>query len=116
MEQKEMPLLYNAASFFVYPSLYEGFGLPVLEAMACAKAVVTSGASSLPEIVGDAGLLINPYDSSAIYNAMRRLAEDSLLRKKMEDAAFERSKAFSWDKMARETLDIYQEIADMQRG
>ncbi len=111
VEQADMPLLYNAASFFVYPSLYEGFGLPVLEAMSCGKAVVTSNVSSLPEILADAGLLINPYKTEELYDAMYRLAQDSALREKLSNMALERSKIFSWDKMSEETINIYKNLA-----
>lgn len=110
VEQEDMPLLYNAASFFVYPSLYEGFGLPVLEAMSCGKAVITSNVSSLPEVAGDAGLLIDPYNTRELCEAMLRLIGDISFRKSIEEKALLRSKAFSWDRMSRETIKVYEEL------
>lgn len=111
VEQKDMPLLYNLCSFFIYPSLYEGFGLPVLEAMACGKAVITSNVSSLPEIVDNVGLLVNPYNAEELYQAMARLIEDASLREDFGKRGLERSKVFSWDKLAKETIDIYEKTA-----
>ncbi len=110
VEQDDLPLLYNASSFFVYPSLYEGFGLPVLEGMACGKAVITSNVSSLPEVIGDTGLLIDPYDVEELCDAMYRLCQDDDLKENLGRRALERSKIFSWDKMARETLAVYKEF------
>lgn len=114
IKQADLPLLYNAASFFVYPSLYEGFGLPVLEAMSCGKAVITSNVSSLPEIIGDAGLLINPYKTEELYGAIYRLVKDSALRENLGRLALARSKIFSWDKMAKESISIYKEAFKSQ--
>ncbi len=112
VKQEDMPFLYNASLFFVYPSLYEGFGLPVLEAMSCGKAVITSNVSSLPEVIGDAGLIIDPYNTQDLYNAMRRLIENSSLRQDFGKRALIRSKIFSWDKMAEQTIDIYRDIKE----
>lgn len=108
VEQADMPLMYNAASFFIYPSLYEGFGLPVLEAMSCAKAVITSNASSLPEVLGDGGISVDPYNIGELYDAMFRLIEDIQLRKRMEMRALELSKSFSWEQTAKQTIWIYE--------
>lgn len=94
----------------VYPSFYEGFGFPPLEGMACGVPVITSAVSSLPEIVGDAALLIDPYNVHQIAEAMARILEDSHLREQLIQRGFERVKAFSWEKMGAETLAIYQEI------
>ncbi|MDD4953548.1 MAG: glycosyltransferase family 1 protein [Candidatus Omnitrophica bacterium] len=116
VDQQDLPLLYNAASFFVYPSLYEGFGLPVLEAMSCGKAVITSNVSSLPEITGEAGILIDPYSTEELYQAMRRLGQDNGLRERLGDLALERSRNFSWEKMARQTLEVYQQAAGNRKG
>ena len=86
VQDEDLPALYNAADLFVYPSLYEGFGLPPLEAMACGTPVITSNTSSLPEVVGDAGIMIDPYDVDKLADAMHevlyndRLREDILLR------------------------------------
>lgn len=107
--QKDLPFLYNASLFFVYPSLYEGFGLPVLEAMSCGKAVIGSNVSSLPEVIGDAGILIDPYNIKELSEAMYRLIHDSDSREDFGKKALLRSKLFSWDKMAKETVNIYSD-------
>lgn len=116
VDQDDLPLLYNACTFFVYPSLYEGFGLPVLEAMSCSKPVITSNVSSLPEILGDSGILIDPYDTQSLYRAMHKLANDAKLREELGVRALERSKCFSWDKMAAETIQIYEDILSSRKN
>ena len=101
---EELPLLYSGADVFVYPSFYEGFGLPVLEAMACGAPVAASNATSLPEVVGDAGLLFNPNDTEDIANAVLRLLTDKTLKAKMIEKGFARVKEFSWEKTAEKQL------------
>lgn len=108
--QQLLPDLYRGASLFVYPSFYEGFGLPVLEAMACGIPVVASNTSSLPEVVGETGILINPYDADELRDAIGKVLEDPGQRKEMSERGLERAKLFSWDKCARETLSVYQEV------
>lgn len=105
--REELPLWYNAASAFVYPSLYEGFGLPPLEAMACGTPVVASNASSLPEVVGDAGLLVEPTDAEELAQAMQRVLSDDDLRDSLRRKGLERAKKFSWPRAARETARAY---------
>jgi glycosyltransferase involved in cell wall biosynthesis len=101
--------LYTAADLFVYPSLYEGFGLPVLEAMACGTPVVTSNRSALPEVAGDAALLVDPQDDGALGESMRRALADSALRSAMAERGLARARTFSWRRCARETLAVYEE-------
>lgn len=103
----ELPLWYNAADLFVYPSLYEGFGLPPLEAMACGTPVVTSNTSSLPEVVGDSGLLVDPTNAEEIALAMERLLRDSTLRDELTSKGLKRARAFTWHRTARETVEVY---------
>ncbi len=105
--REELPLWYNAASLFVYPSLYEGFGLPALEAMACGTPVVTSNTSALPEVVGDAGLLVEPTDAEEMADAMHRVLADLELRDTLRGKGLERAKAFSWQRAAQETAKTY---------
>ena len=105
---EELPWWYNAADLFVYPSLYEGFGLPPLEAMACGTPVVTSTASSLPEVVGQAGLLVDPTDIDALAGAMERGLADADLRAQMKAAGLARAAGFSWRETARRTVDSYR--------
>lgn len=104
----ELVYLYNAASAFVFPSFYEGFGLPPLEAMACGTPVITSNVSSLPEVVGDAALLINPENVDELTVAMSRVLADEKLRREMRDKGLKRAQLFSWERAARETLDVYR--------
>jgi glycosyltransferase involved in cell wall biosynthesis len=97
---------YNLAKLFVYPSFFEGFGFPPLEAMACGVPVVTSNTSSLPEVVGDAALMVDPYDIEELSWAMEQVVSDNELNRELARRGLERAKMFSWDKCARETLDF----------
>ena len=106
---EDLPLLVNGADLFVYPSLYEGFGLPVLEAMACGIPVVTSNVSSIPEVVSDAALLIDPYQVDELSDAIDKVLTDDSLRGKMIEKGLKRAKLFSWKRTARETLKVYEE-------
>ncbi len=108
--ETDLPALYSAASVFVYPSVYEGFGFPPLEAMACGTPVITSNTSSLPEIVGDAGILVNPEDSDEIAEAIESVLDDDSKRDEMRTKGIERAKRFSWETCARETLRLYAEL------
>ena len=108
--QEKLVYLYNACTLFVFPSLYEGFGLPPLEAMACGAPVVASNTSSLPEVVGDAGILVNPKNPEDIFKAMRKVLLSSSLREEMSEKALKRAKNFSWKKTAGETLEVYREV------
>ena len=101
------PALINGARGFVYPSLYEGFGLPVLEAMACGVPVLASNVSSLPEVVGSAGLLLDPGDVDAIAQGMIRLWEDEALRRDLSARGLEQARGFSWERTASQTLKAY---------
>jgi glycosyltransferase involved in cell wall biosynthesis len=106
----ELPALYSAATAFVFPSLHEGFGLPVLEAMACGTPVVTSNTSSLPEVAGDAALLVDPLDSGALADAIARVLDDPELAARLRQAGLERAASFSWDACAEATLAVYQQL------
>jgi glycosyltransferase involved in cell wall biosynthesis len=108
-EQDKAPL-YSGAAVFVFPSLYEGFGMPVLEAMACGAPVVTSDSSALPEVVGDAGLLVNPYSQPAITEAMATLLEDPRRRAELGARARARSRDFSWRQVAEQTVNVYERV------
>ena len=105
-EQKRA--LMSGALVFVFPSLYDGFGLPVLEAMACGCPVITSNASSLPEVAGDAGILVNPLDIEQIASEIERVINSDSLRAELRKKGFEQSKLFSWDKTAEKTEEIYR--------
>lgn len=112
LQPEELPLWYNAASVFVYPSLYEGFGLPVLEAMACAVPVITSDVSSLPEVAGEAALLIAPQDAESVAAAMERLWQDQAQRAQLGRLGRERASGFSWHETARRTVAVYRHVLD----
>jgi glycosyltransferase involved in cell wall biosynthesis len=103
--------LYNAAQLLVQPSFYEGFGLPPLEAMACGTPVVVSNVSSLPEVVGDAGLLVDPEDVSELAVAIWRVLTDEALREDLIAKGFKRAQCFSWEKTALQTLELYRRVA-----
>jgi glycosyltransferase involved in cell wall biosynthesis len=106
----DMPYLYNGAVLFAYPSLYEGFGLPPLEAMACGCPVVTSNTTSLPEVVGDAGLMVDPERPEELADAMGRIIEESELRAGLRARGLLRAAEFSWKRCAGETLEIYRSL------
>ena len=112
VDDQYLPSLLAGASLFVYPSLYEGFGLPPLEAMACGTPVLTSNTTSLPEVTGDAALLVNPHDTKAIANGIQLIVEDSTLRKHLISKGLERAKLFSWEKAAEKTWQVLQETAE----
>lgn len=107
---EDLPALLSGALAFVFPSLYEGFGIPVLEAGACGVPVITSNTSSLPEVAGDAALLVDPHDVDAIAAAMLRLVEDDALRAELARRGQENVKRFSWEKCARETLAVLEAV------
>ncbi|MFQ5888321.1 MAG: glycosyltransferase family 4 protein, partial [Candidatus Hydrothermarchaeales archaeon] len=110
---EDLPALYSGADLFVFPSLFEGFGIDVLEAMACSTPVVSSNAASLPEVVGDAGILVNPHSSEDMAEGMHRVLSDTALRAKLCNKGIERAKLFTWEKAARKTLDAYKEVCRM---
>ena len=105
-----LAILYRLARVFVFPSLYEGFGLPPLEAMASGTPVITSNVSSLPEVVGDAAMLIDPYEPDAIAGAMRRVLADDRLRDDMRERGLARVREFSWGRSVRRVREIYEEV------
>jgi glycosyltransferase involved in cell wall biosynthesis len=106
----ELKPLYTHAEFFVMPSLYEGFGQTIVEAMACAAPCLVSKVASIPEVVGDAALFVDPHDTEGIGRAMEELGSNKDLREKLSAAGREQAKKFSWEKCARETLEVYGKI------
>jgi alpha-1,3-rhamnosyl/mannosyltransferase len=106
----DLPGLYAAAGLFAFPSLYEGFGLPVLEAMACGTPVICANTSSLPEVGGDAVAYFNPLDEAAIGAALRQATADADLRRDLAQRGLARAKLFSWERCAAQTLSIYRQI------
>lgn len=112
----ELSILYQGAHFLAFPSLFEGFGLPVLEAQAHGVPVMTSNNSSLPEIAGDAALLVDPTDVDAIAGAMLRLSQDEELRQQLIAAGHKNVQRFSWEKAARETLAVFEKVLEGKIG
>ena len=106
---QQLAELYQHCSFLVLPSIYEGFGLPLLEAMTFGKPILCSNAGALPEIAGNAALLVDPYDTQAIAAGLKRMLTDAPLRQRLSEHAQARAQEFSWDKAANETLTILQQ-------
>jgi len=115
VSQEDLPVLYSSATVFVYPTLYEGFGLPPLEAMACGTPVITSNTSSLPEVVGDAGVMVNPLSVDEISQAIHTVLSREDLRREMSAAGLERAKRFSWKETAGQTLKVYASAYERSR-
>ncbi len=107
--REELAMVIAGAFTLIYPSIYEGFGLPPLEAMVCGVPVISSEASSLPEVVGDTGLLINPHDDQAVTQAILRLVGDHDFRQHLSQKALARSAEFTWDKCVKQTVDVYRQ-------
>jgi alpha-1,3-rhamnosyl/mannosyltransferase len=110
VDEEDKPGLYRSALAFAFPSEYEGFGLPPLEAMACGTPVLTSDATSIPEVVGDAALLVPPGDISAWSSAMSRVAQSETLRAVLQSRGLKRAARFTWERTARETLAVYRQV------
>lgn len=108
--EPDLPTLYSGALCFVYPSYFEGFGLPPLEAMKCGAPVIVGNQTSLPEVVGDAALTVDPYDVSSIAAAIERLVKDSDLRRELSVKGRSRAETFDWSETARRTLQIYEQV------
>jgi glycosyltransferase involved in cell wall biosynthesis len=111
VEQEEQPLWYAAATAFAFPSLYEGFGMPPLEAMACGTPVVVSSSSSLPEVVGNAGLVVSPHDPEELADALHRVITDGALREELRARGLRQAARFSWRETAERTLEAYRQAA-----
>jgi len=110
VSEEDKPVLLSGATAFVFPSLYEGFGLPVAEALACGTPVITSNRSSLPEVVGEGGILVEPTDAEALAEAMEVLLVDDTLRAELRQKALAQAAKFSWKQTALETLVVYQKM------
>lgn len=111
VKDEDLPILYSGATMFCYPSLYEGFGLPVLEAMACGTPVITSNTTSIPEVAGDAAVIVDPQNSEDIASAMDTVIDAPDLRASLQKAGLERVKLFSWEQTALKTLAVLDSCA-----
>jgi glycosyltransferase involved in cell wall biosynthesis len=108
--EKDLPALYSGAVCFVYPSFFEGFGLPLVEAMKCGVPVIAGDRTSPPEVVGQAGLLVDPFDVRALASAIERLIVNSDFRNELRVKGLDRAREFDWRETARRTLEIYREV------
>ncbi|MBI3664970.1 MAG: glycosyltransferase family 4 protein [Acidobacteria bacterium] len=113
--EEDLAALYSAADLFVFPSYYEGFGLPVIEAMACGRAVICSNTSSLPEVADAAAILVDPGSTAEIVRAMRDVLLDAELRERLERHSVQRARLFNWRETARRTLEVYYTVAEGHR-
>jgi glycosyltransferase involved in cell wall biosynthesis len=111
--EAHLPALYSGAVCFVYPSYFEGFGLPPLEAMKCGTPVIVGNKTSLPEVVGDAAFLVDPFNVDEIAHAMEQVLKDSSLRSQLRAKGLERSKLFDWQDTARKTVAVYKKAAGL---
>lgn len=107
---KDLPAIYNLSELFLYPSLRESFGIPILEAMSCGTPVITSNTSSMPEVAGDAGMTVDPHDPSQIKEAILRLLNDNKLKANLISKGYMQAEKFSWANMARDVLNIYKDV------
>jgi glycosyltransferase involved in cell wall biosynthesis len=114
--EADLPAFYQLAQVFAFPSLYEGFGLGPVEAMACGTPVVSSNSSSLPEVVGQAGLLVDPHDTAALSRSLRRILADAQLRADLSQRGLLQAKNFSWQKAVGELLAVYQSLTTKRAG
>jgi glycosyltransferase involved in cell wall biosynthesis len=114
--ERDLPPLYSGALCFVYPSYFEGFGLPPLEAMKCGAPVITGNRTSLPEVVGTAGLMVDPFDKDALAEAMRRVIDDPQLRQTLRERGLIQARSFDWRETARLTLQAYERAVESAKG
>ncbi len=116
VSDEDLRYFYCASDIFVFPSLYEGFGLPILEAMACGRAVLCSNAAAMPEVANAAGILFDPCSTTEIARAMQDVLLDAELRTRMERLGLQRAASFGWSRAAQKTLDVYYDVADGRRS
>jgi len=113
--ESDLPALYSGATCFVYPSIFEGFGLPPLEAMQCGTPVIIGNRTSLPEVVGDAAFAVDPFDVNAIAGAIEQILNKPALRDELRVRGLERAKMFDWHETARRTLRVYEQVANVSQ-
>ena len=111
---KDLPALYSAARCFVYPSYFEGFGIPALEAMRCGTPTITGNRTCFPEIIGDAGLLVDPFDEQAIINGLKAILADEKLREQLKEKGMRRAALYDWKNTALQTLAVYEKVYSQQ--
>lgn len=114
IEDELLPMLYNGAELFAYPSLYEGFGLPPLEAMSCMTPVITTNVTSIPEVTEESCILVDPNNLTSLENSLLNVLNNRLLKEELSKKGYERSKKFSWKETARKTLEVYKSVYNME--
>lgn len=110
VKREDMPALYSQAEIFIFPSIYEGFGLPLLEAMACSTVCISSNASSLPEVGGDAVLYVDPYKPDELVSTIKKLVEDKALYSRLKQASLDQARLFSWDEYAKSIVTLFHKL------
>lgn len=110
VSSEDLRILYSHAEGFVFPSLYEGFGIPLLDAMACGAPIITGPGSALPEVAGDAAIYVDPHDPEQLGMEIERLVSDRVLQEELRNTGFERVKQFTWERAAQETLALYRDV------
>ena len=110
IQRDKLPDLYNSVDCLLFPSLYEGFGWPPLEAMACGTPVIASNAASLKEVIGDAGLMCGPQDNKGLAEAMKAVFTNNQLRQDLIERGFKRARLFTWEKTAQKTFEVYERV------
>ncbi len=111
VENNELPVLYNSAALFVFPSFYEGFGLPPLEAMACGCPVIAANVASLPEICGDAACYVDPYDEKELAEKIISVLFNKHLKKELIEKGFKRTRLFKWEESAKQHIELFKEVS-----
>ncbi len=114
--ERDLAGLYSGAVCFVYPSYFEGFGLPVVEAMQCGVPVIAGDRTSLPEVIGEAGLLFDPFDTQALVKALTQVLDDSEYRASLRAKGLEKAREFNWQTTARQTLGVYERVGKRKRA
>jgi glycosyltransferase involved in cell wall biosynthesis len=116
IDEEDLPAYYRGAKAFVFPSLYEGFGLPILEAMACGTPVITSNVTAMPEVAGEAAMLIDPYSVNSIAQGIEQVINDTSLQQSLRNKGLERVKEFTWDKTAAVVKDVLEQALKLDEN
>ncbi|GAL65900.1 glycosyltransferase [Jejuia pallidilutea] len=110
VSDKDLPVIFNLSEVFLFPSLREGFGIPIIEAMACGVPVITSNTSSMPEVAGDAALLVDPNNEKAIFEAIQKIQSNKIFKNELVEKGLKQYQSFSWENAAKKVLNIYQQF------